>query len=393
MIFKKLSIFISCLCLLTLLSANDARIKELTKQIEEGKKIGNVYSNSIVDSYWELVDIYEKQKQKDTAYALILEGLQLDPWNFTYQLKAAEYEYAKKDYNKAYTRVVFLENNAFEDTEIKEKAQTLKTSLLEKIDTKDRAELSPQLPDYYLYVVAYPKVNTFITKIVTNKVAEAYGIQVKTFDLSQAEDEKNMRNRSKQYIEDYANDIIQNNTEEVIQDFLDEIELSRKTLDSFDGKKTFLFELLMRSGDSDTWKQILSIPGQYDANALLAQLEKENRTLLNEKYCLGILGITSEDIFQNDYNFLFGLAKKKVGVISDARFNASTNNFSLYIKRTVMQALSSAGFVIDIPRCTTANCSRAYPNSLEEQDRKEAYLCDECLENLQNRYEEILKGF
>ncbi|HOF12452.1 MAG TPA: hypothetical protein PK248_07045, partial [Treponemataceae bacterium] len=67
--------------------------------------------------------------------------------------------------------------------------------------------------------------------------------------------------------------------------------------------------------------------------------------------------------------------------------------FSLYIKRTVMQALSSAGFVIDIPRCTTANCSRAYPNSLEEQDRKEAYLCDECLENLQNRYEEILKGF
>ncbi len=393
MILKKLSTFISCLCLLTLLSANDARIKELTKQIEEGKKIGNVYSNSIVDSYWELVDIYEKEKQKDTAYALILEGLQLDPWNFTYQLKAAEYEYEKKNYNKAYTRVVFLENNAFEDTKIGKKVKTLKVNLLKKIDTKDKAELSPQLPEYYLYVAAYPKVNTFITEIVANKVAEAYGIQVKIFNLSQAEDEKNMRDRSKQYIEDYANDIIQNNTEEVIQDFLDEIELSKKTLDSFDGKKTFLFELLMRSGNSDTWKQILSIPGQYDASALLAQLEKEHRALLNEKYCLGILGITSEDIFQNDYNFLFGLAKKKVGIISDARFNASTNNFSLYIKRTVMQALSSAGFVIDIPRCTTANCSRAYPNSLEEQDRKEAYLCDECLENLQNRYEEILKGF
>ena len=52
---------------------------------------------------------------------------------------------------------------------------------------------------------------------------------------------KNMRDRSKQYIEDYANDIIQNNTEEVIQDF-DEIELS-KTLDSFDGKTFYLSSL------------------------------------------------------------------------------------------------------------------------------------------------------
>jgi predicted Zn-dependent protease len=51
-----------------------------------------------------------------------------------------------------------------------------------------------------------------------------------------------------------------------------------------------------------------------------------------------------------------------------------------------MQALSSVGLVIGIPRCTSPGCARAYPESLEEQDRKDDKLCYECRENMRRLY-------
>ena len=58
-------------------------------------------------------------------------------------------------------------------------------------------------------------------------------------------------------------------------------------------------------------------------------------------------------------------------------------------KRVMMQALSTAGFVIGIGRCTSAWCAPAYPHSLEEHDRKEDRLCNECVENLTALYGRI----
>jgi predicted Zn-dependent protease len=101
---------------------------------------------------------------------------------------------------------------------------------------------------------------------------------------------------------------------------------------------------------------------------------------------LGILGITREDIYENDYNFLFGWAYKKLGVMSYARFALGNPTREQFEKRVVMQGLSSIGLVIGIPRPTNPNCARAYPNSLEEHDRKEDKLCEECRANLRQLY-------
>jgi hypothetical protein len=73
-------------------------------------------------------------------------------------------------------------------------------------------------------------------------------------------------------------------------------------------------------------------------------------------------------IYENDYNFLFGWAQKKWGVISYARFllGDPTPTDEQFEKRAIIQFLSSIGFVIGIPRPTNPNCARAYPNSPAE---------------------------
>ncbi|MDR3167991.1 MAG: hypothetical protein LBT93_08605 [Treponema sp.] len=130
----------------------------------------------------------------------------------------------------------------------------------------------------------------------------------------------------------------------------------------------------------------MNLRRQYSGDSLLEQLSDRLRNYNNDKYCLGILGVTNKDIYENDYNFLFEWARKKWGVISYVRFLLDNPSDTQFEKRSTIQALSSVGFVIDIPRCTNPNCARAYPNSLEEMDRKNTELCEECKTNLRNLY-------
>jgi predicted Zn-dependent protease len=100
------------------------------------------------------------------------------------------------------------------------------------------------------------------------------------------------------------------------------------------------------------------------------------------------LGITKQDIYENDYRFLFGRAHKKWGVTSYARFllGGPEPTNEQFERRTIIQSLPSAGSVLGIPRPTNPNCARAYPNSLAEMDRKSMELCDECKMNLRKLY-------
>lgn len=104
------------------------------------------------------------------------------------------------------------------------------------------------------------------------------------------------------------------------------------------------------------------------------------------------LGITSEDIYANDYNFLFGWANAKGGVMSYHRFTAIFNdelpNQDRLLKRAQMQALSSIGHIFGVKRCTNPTCARAYPNNLSEHDAKEGSLCTQCVEGFKKLFEQ-----
>lgn len=97
---------------------------------------------------------------------------------------------------------------------------------------------------------------------------------------------------------------------------------------------------------------------------------------------VGYLGVTSLDIYAKDYNFLFGWASPSGGIMSYHRFKADFNdeipNKERLVKRTIMQSLSSAGYIFGVERCTAPTCARAYPHSLAEHDAKDAKLCPAC---------------
>ena len=189
------------------------------------------------------------------------------------------------------------------------------------------------LPGYYLYLATFPNLNSDVVELIAAKVTEEFGIEVRVINIGARESEVNIRDR--------------------------------------------------QLGNIMRLKQVRS---QYDANALMNQISGRFRNMMNEPYSLGILGITAEDIYTDDYNFLFGLGQTRLGVMSYARFLLDKPSTEQFEKRAVMQAFSSAGIIIGIPRCTYPSCARAYPHSLEEHDRKDLMLCYECRQNLRQRY-------
>ena len=55
-------------------------------------------------------------------------------------------------------------------------------------------------------------------------------------------------------------------------------------------------------------------------------------------------------------------------------------------ERTLKQALSSAGLLFSLTRCTEPTCARAYANDLAEHDSKQPRLCSACKEAFSKRF-------
>jgi len=61
-----------------------------------------------------------------------------------------------------------------------------------------------------------------------------------------------------------------------------------------------------------------------------------------------------------------------------AAFNEAPPNRPRLLERTIKQAISTTFYILDIPRCTSPACARAYPHSLVEHDQKPIDLCNDC---------------
>lgn len=97
-----------------------------------------------------------------------------------------------------------------------------------------------------------------------------------------------------------------------------------------------------------------------------------------------VMGVTSLDLFGGNSNYLFGMAAtgRHIGVVSLARFRAAFNDEApkraRLVERLAKQSLSTIGFMIGVPRCSTPECARAFPQSLSELDQKPLKLCPTC---------------
>jgi predicted Zn-dependent protease len=322
-------------------------------------------------------------KNYEKAYDIVIRGLQLDPWNYKYQKIAADLEMINNEYQKANRRLNFIINNLKELALIYEGSIKLKGDInVENINNN-----VINIPNYYVYIATFPNLNLDVVNLLAAKISDIYGIGVEIINVGAEEYENNMRDKQLDLYNEIVEDVRSRYSTETVKNYLKQIGLSEDDLDTREGKRVFVYHLLNQSeSGKQQWQLIEMTKVQYSGNALLEQLKNIFANYNNDPHCLGILGITSKDIYENDYNFLFGWAQKKWGVISYARFLLGEPTVEQFEKRTIIQALSSVGFVIGIPRSTNPNCARAYPNSLAEMDRKPMELCDECKTNLRELY-------
>jgi predicted Zn-dependent protease len=136
-------------------------------------------------------------------------------------------------------------------------------------------------------------------------VSEEYGIEVKIINIGLDESEINMRDRQLETYNEIIEDIYLRNSKEVINNFLQQIVLSNYEMNTLEGKRRFVYALLNQNKNGkNQLAELVMI--QYSGNALLEQLSQRFKNYINNTYCLGVLGVTGNDIYENNYNFLFG---------------------------------------------------------------------------------------
>jgi predicted Zn-dependent protease len=182
--------------------------------------------------------------------------------------------------------------------------------------------------------------------------------------------------------------IVEGNPKPQLDAFLSENNLTDSMLKTYNGKVKFIEAVLREMeapeeeirGFHETLRQLKGT-GQFDAARLLAKIRRQY-PLGSRPEVKGYLGVTKEDIFAKDFNFLFGWAGEGHGLMSYHRFtnefNGEPPNPDAVKKRTVKQAISSSLNILGIPRCSTPTCARAYPHSLSEHDRKGIEICTSC---------------
>ena len=361
-------------------------IKELEAQVQELNGMFNVDARKYVSVYFDLSEEYYKKKNYAKAYENAIKGLRLDSYNMEMQYRAAEYEVNNKNYNLAYPRLKYILEKSQDQKIVKDSEQ-----LLQRIPEAEISKISGNtvIPNFNksILIVFYPGVEDVYKKAIAQRIEQEYMLTVKTRDISYSESRNNVRDGWDDYLKDMTNRLIEDNSGEVVDNTLNALKLTREDLSSKEGREFFVHNVFLMSGyTEEDWKDIqLHCADQFDANALIAQTKENNKI---EADCYGILAVTPKGIYSGSEtnNFLFGLASKNIAVMSLDLFVNTTDDKAVAIKRTVMQAFSSAGHVIGIKRCSSPLCARAYPNSLEEQDQKEDKLCQTCINNINSVY-------
>ncbi len=367
-------------------AASDEAVAALEQRVSELDKTFNVDARKYVSVYFELSDAYKSRGEDNKAYEAATKGLRLDSLNMDMQCRAAEYEVANANYDLAYPRLAAI----LEKSDDK-KLVALAQSLMDKIPQsyKDAAVNLFVTPMYEktLLVVFFPGVEDVYKTAITQRIQQEYKLTVITQELDIEESKKNIRDSYSDFLSETLENLILGNSPEALANTLAYLGIAFDDLEDNETKEFFVKNVFLNSGYTEAdWEQLKAqYEMQYDANELIVQVLDNCTT---ESDCLGILAVTGKDIYSGspNNNFLFGLSSENVSVMSVNRFIKGETDKVLAAKRAIMQAFSSTGYIIGIPRCSTPLCARAYPNSLDEQDMKNDVLCPSCVQSINEVY-------
>lgn len=92
-----------------------------------------------------------------------------------------------------------------------------------------------------------------------------------------------------------------------------------------------------------------------------------------------VLGITMADLYADDLNFVFGMARNpgRVAVVALARLFQDDHQ-ERYRQRTLKEVLHELGHTLGLGHCAEPRCVMHFSNSLADTDYKAADFCARC---------------
>jgi archaemetzincin len=100
------------------------------------------------------------------------------------------------------------------------------------------------------------------------------------------------------------------------------------------------------------------------------------------------LGITDQDIYTENLNFIFGQAQMKgnVALVSTHRLNPDfykkLPDKQLLIERTVKESIHEMGHMFGLKHCMVEKCVMNFSNTIVDVDKKNKELCGSCKRQL-----------
>jgi archaemetzincin len=120
---------------------------------------------------------------------------------------------------------------------------------------------------------------------------------------------------------------------------------------------------------------------QTDARAIIDTIDRFKQ---REGITDLVLLICSTDLFAEEFDSLFGLARPSTGaaVISTVRLDNSFYNRTLddeeLIERSVKEGAHEVGHLLDLDHCDDPACIMHNPFTLDDIDRKRKAFCQDC---------------
>jgi archaemetzincin len=140
---------------------------------------------------------------------------------------------------------------------------------------------------------------------------------------------------------------------------------------------------------------------QYEASKILNKITSISRS----EQVFRTLGVIEQDIYVEDLNFVFGLARspkttipwQPVGaLISILRlretFYRRPQNDILFQERILKEAIHELGHTFGLSHCNKI-CIMRFSNSLADTDNKPVKFCNSCLEYLKKFFEKLNNSF
>jgi predicted Zn-dependent protease len=318
-------------------------------------------------------------------------GLRLDPTN-----ERALVEYGQIALFLDQKRLAYETLDALRNVENAQVARTARQVMKEySLAYPDDSVVLPELEGYRLVLVRIGRFPERIVRSVRHRLEREFNIEVEVADgILSIPQRVPRREKWNEFLERAHRHLVERNSKDTMRRLYRDLDIDPEgTLSRSELER--IYRAVVRSAEKPNELYLSTRYGnvdQYDAEALVEVLRSEFETKLKDPRVLGVLALTDHDIYRGDLRYLFAFRSGEVAVMSSHRFLTPNTSYTKILNRIITQAMTSTVHIFNVDRATHFPCATAYPNSLQQFDRKEDRLCPAVRRALAERYRELSTG-